>query len=200
MAEGRPDPVSLVFRYVLDERRRSLFPRGARVLDLGTDLAAVRSRGRAASEAGSGGAEYDAAWAGPGAFDGVEPLHAASRLAGALRRGAPLLLCVRNPRPLPGLLARALTGEGDWQGRRAARIAGRPAPPSPRDVREAFGRGFAWRGGFALGLLLPAPGHAAWAAERPQLFGLLAAAESLLRRQPLLRGLGTFMALEGVRL
>lgn len=191
MAEGRPDPVSLLFRYVLDERRRSLFPRGARVLEIGGDFAAAFPSLR--------GARYDAAWAGPGALDGVEPFHAASFLAGALARGAPLLLCVRNPRPLPGLLARALTGEGDWQGRRAVRMGGRPVPPSPRDVREAFGPGFAWRGGFALGLLLPAPGHAAWAAESPQLFGLLAAAEGLLRRQPLLRRLGTFVALEGVR-
>jgi len=191
MAEGRADPVSLLFRYVVDDRRRALFPRGARVLEIGAEVAAALPSPCAGT--------FDAVWAGPGALDGIEPRRLAVWLPGALRPGAPLLLCVRNPLPLPALLERVLTGAGDWRGRRAARIAGSPAPPTPREVREAFGRGFAWRGGFALGLFLPAPGRAAWAAERPQLFGLVAAAEALLRRRPVFRGLGAFVALEGVR-
>ena len=171
MAEGRPDPVSLLFRYLLDERRRTLFPPGARVLEIGTP-------------GDAGGGTFDAAWAGPGALDGAEPRLLADWLAGALRPGAPVLLCVRNPRPLPALLTGALTGA---------------APPSPRELREAFGPAFSWRGGFALGLLLPAPGECGWAAESPQLFGLLAAAEGLLRGWPGFRGLGAFAALEGMR-
>ncbi|PYQ23299.1 MAG: hypothetical protein DMF79_04080 [Acidobacteria bacterium] len=147
MAEGRPDPVSLLFRYLLDERRRTLFPPGARVLEIGTP-------------GDAGGGTFDAAWAGLGALDGAEP------------------------RRLAGWLAGALTGA---------------APPSPRELREAFGPAFSWRGGFALGLLLPAPGECGWAAESPQLFGLLAAAEGLLRGWPGFRGLGAFAALEGMR-
>ena len=186
MAEGRPDPVSLLFRYLLDERRRTLFPRGARVLEIGADR-------------DTGDGTFDAAWAGPGVLDGAEPRRLAGWLAGALRPGAPLLLCVRNPRPLPALLTRALTGAGDWRSRSAARATDGAAPPSPREVREAFGPAFSWHGGFALGLLLPAPEASGWAAESPQLFGLLAAAEGRLRRWPVLRGLGTFAALEGMR-
>jgi hypothetical protein len=186
MAEGRPDPVSLLFRYLLDERRRALFPRGARVLEIGPAGGAV-------------GETFDGAWAGPGALDGAEPRRLAGWLAVVLRPGAPLLLCVRNPRPLPALLRCALTGAGDWRSRSAARASDGAAPPSPRQLREAFGPAFSWRGGFALGLFLPAPEESGWAAESPQLFGLLAAAEGLLRRRPVFRGLGAFAALEGTR-
>ena len=186
MAEGRPDPGSLLFRYLLDERRRTLFPPGARVLEIGTP-------------GDAGGGTFDAAWAGPGALDGAEPRLLAGWLAGALRPGAPVLLCVRNPRPLPALLTRALTGAGDGRSRSATRASDGAAPPSPRELREAFGPPFSWRGGFALGLFLPAPGECGWAAESPQLFGLLAAAEGLLRGWPGFRGLGAFAALEGMR-
>jgi len=161
MADGRPDPVALLFRYLLDERRRTLFPRGARVLEIGVGADAT-------------GGTFDGAWADPGALDGMEPRRLAPWLAGALRPGAPLLLCVRNPR-------------------RGA------ASPSPRDLREALGAAFSWHGGFALGLLLPASGGCGWVAQRPQVFGLLAAGEGLLRRWPVLRGLGAFAALEGTR-
>jgi len=178
MADGRPDPVGLLFRYFLDERRRTLFPPGARVLEIGAGADAT-------------GGTFDGAWAGPGALDGMEPQRLAPWLAGALGPGAPLLLCVRNPRPLPALVARALTGTGEsWRG---------AASPSPRDLREALGAAFSWHGGFALGLLLPASERCGWVAERPQVFGLLAAGEALLRRWPVLRGLGAFAALEGTR-
>lgn len=186
MADGPPDPVSLLFRYLLDERRRALFPRGARVLEIGADTE-------------GGGGTFDGAWAGPGALDRAEPHRLAPWLAGALRPGAPLLLCVRNPRPLPALLVRALTGAGDWRSGASLRASVGGAPTSLRELREAFGPAFSWRGGFALGLLLPAPGQSGWVSERPQIFGLLAAGEALLRRWPVLRGLGAFAALEGVR-
>ena len=166
MAEGRfvpaasagPDPVALLFRHVLDERRRALFPPGARVLE-------IRS---AAPQAGGA---FDAAVSPPGALDGVDVPALATWLAGALRPGAPLLLSVTNG----------------------------PGRASPRDLRDGLGPSFAWRGSFALGVLLPASADAGWAAERPQLFGLLAAAESLLRRRPGFRGLGAFTVLEGFR-
>jgi hypothetical protein len=174
-----PDPVSLLFRHVLDERRRALFPPGLRVLEV--------KGGEVAPAAADG--PLDAAWAGPGALDGAPLASLGRRLALALRPGSPVLLCVGNARPLPVLLARALTG----QGRRP------PASPSLREVREALGPAFEWRRASALGVFLPAPGEAAWAAANPQLFGLLAAAERLVRDWPVLRGLGTLAVLEGVR-
>ena len=180
MVETRSDPVSLLFRYHLDERRRALFPPGSRVLEI-----------RASGEAGEG--PFDGAWAEPGALDGAEPRPLARRLADALRPGAPLLICVRSPWPLPALLATALTGAGSPRG------ANGGGSPSLRELRAAFGPAFTWRGVFALGLLLPAPEDSAWVAENPQVFGLLAAAEGRLRGWPVLRGLGAFAVLEGVR-
>lgn len=192
MAEGRfvpaafagPDPITLLFRHVLDERRRALFPPGARVLEIRP----------AAPQAGG---PFDAALSAPGALDGVDVPWLATWLSRALRPGAPLLLCVTNVRPLPALLARALTGRGEWPSRWSTRLHGGPAPP--RDLRHGLGPSFAWRGSFALGVLLPAAGDAGWAAECPQLFGLLAAAEGLVRRRPVFRGLGAFTVLEGLR-
>ena len=174
-----PDPVSRLFLHVLDERRRVLFPPGVRVLEVkGGDLVQAAADGL-----------LDAAWAGPGALDGVPLVPLGRRLAAALRPGSPVLLCVGTARPLPALLARALTG----QGRRPA------ASPNLREVREALGPAFEWRRVAALGVLLPAPGEAGWAAARPQLFGLLAAVEGLVRDWPVLRALGTVAVLEGVR-
>ena len=184
-AAGR-DPIALMFRHVLDQRRRALFPPGARVLEIRP----------AAPQAG---AAFDAALSAPGALDGVDVPWLATWLPRALRPGAPLLLAVTNSRPLPALLALALTGRGDWRSRTATRLAGGPAYATPRDLRDGLGPSFAWRGSFALGVLLPAAGDAGWAGERPQLFGLLADAESLVRRRPGFRGLGAFTVLEGFR-
>ena len=194
MAEGRPvpdatagpDPIPLLFRYVLDERRRALFPPGARVLEL-------RSASPPAGDA------FDAALSAPGALDGVDVPSLAAWLPRALRPGAPLLLSVTNPRPLPALLSLALTGRGEWRSRSPMRPGSGRGYASPREVRDGLGPSFAWRGSFALGVLLPAVGAAGWAAERPQVFGLLAAAERLVRRRPGFRGLGAYAVLEGFR-
>lgn len=194
MAEGRsvavapagPDPIALLFRHVLDERRRALFPPRARVLEI-------------RSVAPESGEVFDAATAAPGALDAVDVPWLATWLPRALGRGAPLLLCARNLRPLPALAALALTGRGEWPSRRATGRAGLPGPASPRDLRDGLGPSFEWRGSFALGVLLPEAGEAGWAADSPQLFGLLAAAEGLLRRRPVFRGLGAFTVLEGFR-
>jgi hypothetical protein len=50
-----------------------------------------------------------------------------------------------------------------------------------------------------LGVLVPAPAHEAWARENPIAFGLLAAAERLVRSWPVLRGLGDHLLVEGRR-
>ncbi len=69
----------------------------------------------------------------------------------------------------------------------------------PRELRRALGPGLEWRGSFALGVLLPGRAHGAWAAAHPKAFGLLAAAEELVRRWPFLRAWGEVTGLEGVR-
>src|SRR5260221_3774038 len=53
------DPIALVFRHVLAERRRVLFPPGARVLEI-------------RSEAPQADGAFDAALSAPGALDGVQ--------------------------------------------------------------------------------------------------------------------------------
>jgi hypothetical protein len=66
-------------------------------------------------------------------------------------------------------------------------------------VRRELGPEFEWSAGAALGVLLPGPEHAAWAARHPQAFALLAMAEGMLRGWPLLRALGDHNLLEGRR-
>jgi hypothetical protein len=81
-----PNPVGLLFRHVLEERARELFPPGSRVLDVGR-------------EAAQAGALFDGAYAAPGALDDVDLQALGPALAAALRPGAPVLLCVRRGRP-----------------------------------------------------------------------------------------------------
>ena len=187
MAEGRSrglpsprDPVSLLFRFTLDERRRVLFPRGGRVLE-------IRPGGWSGPEPDGG---FDAAFGPPGALDGAEPERLGTWVARALRPRAPVVLCLPGPRPLPDLLARALT---------AAPGTASPNARALREWRARLGPDFAWRRTFALGVLLPGPGRSAWAGERPLLLGLAAAAERVLRGLPPFRGLGALAVLEGVR-
>jgi hypothetical protein len=117
---------------------------------------------------------FDGAGALPGALDGRDLAALGEWLADVLPTGSPLLLAVRNRRREAGV-------------------------SSPAEVKGALGAAFAWGGGSALGALLPAPGEAGWAAASPQLFGLLAAGERLVRRLPIVRDLGAFTVLEGRR-
>jgi hypothetical protein len=77
-----PSPVGLLFRHVLEERARTLFPLASRVLDV-------------PREAAEPGTLFDGAYAGPGALDGVDLQALGRALAAALRPGAPVLLCLR---------------------------------------------------------------------------------------------------------
>jgi len=127
----------------------------------------------------------------------------AAGLAAALRPGAPVLLSLMTPHPLPALVERALTGRGEApRGRRDPQVGGEPLPvayPGLRELKRRFGEAFAWSGAFALGVLIPGPGHAGWVSRHPQSFGLLAALERLVRRWPILRTLGDHVVLEGAR-
>jgi SAM-dependent methyltransferase len=145
---------------------------------------------------------FDAAYSDFGVLNCADLAAVGRGLAGVLASGAPVLLSVMGPRPLPAGLERALTARGEARGRSLPRVGGVPVPvhhPTQRRVREAFGGAFAWRRSFALGVLVPAPNHGAWAARHPLAFAALTALEGLVRDWPLLRGLGDHLVLEGVR-
>lgn len=156
---------------------------------------------RAAEEVGELAGPFDGAYSDFGALNCAEPGAVGAGLARVLRGGAPVVLSLIGRWPLPALAERALTGQGPSR-RDAARVAGIELPvryPGRAGLRAAFGPGFAWSGGFALGVLVPGPAHAAWASRHPQLFGALVALEGRVRGWPLLRALGDHVVLEGRR-
>jgi hypothetical protein len=189
------DAAALLFRHVVQERLLALFPRGARLLAPGCaseDVRVLVARGRRV-------------WAGaeappPEGFDGAYadlrgtgtrgPAALGEALASRLAAGAVVLVRFRSPSPLPAALRHALAGE------RPSPLEARPFTAA--EVRGAFGARFQWSHPRALGVVLPWP-DGGWAAEHPQAFGLLAAAERAVRGWPVLRGLGAETVLEGRR-
>jgi len=214
------NPVRRFFRHVIQERLRRLFPRESRVLDLecglGEDAAFLASQGvkvhamdssqesieRARALAAGLGipegslrferratgelpglapeAPFDGAYSSLGALRDADLAAVGRGLARLLRPGAPILLglAVRGP-------------EGD--------AAGGASPPTPRAVRESLGSDFRWTDAFGLGILVPGPARAAWVTRWPQLFGLLAAVEGLVRHWPAVRNIAHVCVLQGVR-
>lgn len=157
---------------------------------------------RMAEQVAGLGEGFDGAYSDFGALNCADLTAVGRGLSRALRAGAPLLLSVMGPLPLPLALERGLTGRGDARGAGVPRVAGVPVPaayPWPGALERAFGPEFEWSGGFALGVAVPGPEHGAWASRHPQAFGLLAIAESVVRRWPLLRALGDHDVLAGRR-
>jgi SAM-dependent methyltransferase len=156
----------------------------------------------AAEELHSLGGGFDGAYSDFGALNCAGLPAVGRALAAALRPGAPVLLSLLGPHPLPDTVRRFLTAEGTRRGEGDPVVGGRAIPvayPRPSQVQEALGPAFTWHGGFALGVVLPPPDAAAWAEAHPQAFGMLAALEGLVRRAPFLRGLGDHVVLEGRR-
>jgi SAM-dependent methyltransferase len=168
---------------------------------LGEEL--VRFERRAAEDVAGAGLGFDGACSGFGALNCAHLPAVAEGLAAALRPGAPVLVSLMAAHPLPALLEKALTGRGEApRGRHDPQVGGEPlrvAYPGLREIRHSFGTAFRWDGAFALGVLIPGPGHAGWVSRNPQSFGVLAALERLVRRWPLLRTLGDHLVLEGTR-
>lgn len=174
----------------------------AKAAEAGPPEARLSFETRAAEDVAGLGGGFDGAYSDFGALNCADLVAVGAGLARALRPGAPVLLSLMGPWPLPALLERALTGRGEARGRRDPVVAGVPVPaeyPPPGEVRRLLGPAFAWRGGFALGVLLPGPEHAAWAWRNPQAFGVLAILEGFVRRWPILRALGDHVVLEGLR-
>jgi len=148
------------------------------------------------------GPPFDGAYSDFGALNCTDLRAVGEGLARVLRPGAPVLLSLMGPWPLPATLHHALTGRGEPRRWSRPRVAGREVPvtyPTPSEIRRALGSGFRWHRTSALGVLVPGPDHAAWAWSNPQSFGVLAAFERVVRGWPLLRGLGDHLLLEGVR-
>lgn len=192
-----------VLVHAIDVAPRMLERARAKAAERGLREDRVRFERRAAEEVAGAGSGFDGAYSGFGALNCVDLAAVAIGLAAALRPGAPVLLSLMTSHPLPALLERALTGRGDApRGRRDPRVGGEPLPVAYPGLREAwrcFGTAFAWTGAFALGVLIPGPGHAVWVSRHPLCFGMLAALERLVRRWPILRTLGDHMVLEGAR-
>jgi SAM-dependent methyltransferase len=233
------NPIGLYFRHVVQERLRLLFPRGARVLDLGCGtgedalhlaslgvevhgidvspamIARARQKAsalrggvapsvsfevRAAEDLGSLAGGFDGAYSNFGALNCTALPVVGPALQSRLRPGAPVAFCVIGARPLPGLVQEALTGRPARSPE--ARIGGRSIPArglSSRELRDGLGPGFSWRSCVALGVVVPAPAHEDWARRNPIAFGVLAAAERLVREWPGCRECGDHLLVEGTR-
>lgn len=170
----------------------------ARGLPAGALLAEVR----AAEEVGGLDGPFDGAYSDFGALNCSDLRRVGEGLAAVLRPGAPVLVSLMGPRPLPHTLKRLLTGRGERRGKSDPRVSATPVParyPTAAEAQDLMGPAFVWRDVFALGLLLPDPSHEAWVHEHPQAFGILAALEGRVRRWPVLRGWGDHVVLEGAR-
>lgn len=186
----------------LDAAPRMIERAAAEAARRGVPEAMARFEVGAVEEAAGTERGFDGAYSNFGALNRADLTAVGAALALALRPGAPLLLSLLGRWPLPAMLARGLTGRGEGRGRSELKGAGIPGParyPSPREARGKLGPAFEWRRQFSLGVLVPGPLHAPWAARNPQAFGLLAAFEGVVRGWPLLRTLGAHAVLEGVR-
>jgi hypothetical protein len=209
---GPRHPAGLLFRHVVQARLEDLLRHGDRVLQLGggTGADALLPASRAVRVVriegveglAAAGTEFDGAYSVSGALDAADLRVVGAALALALRPGAPVVLGLRGPWPLPAVLRRVLTGVGDPRRPRSARANGGPpawGPPTIAEARAALGPGLVWTGAFALGVLVPGPEQERWVSDHPQGFALLAALERVVRRWPGLRQLGDQVVLEGRR-
>lgn len=206
------NPATLVFGHVLESRLEALFHAGDRVLDLEGSKAAAASRlaargvrvasldaARAPTEAGE---SFDGAFATAAFLDGADLIAIGPALAAALRPGAPILLTLLGPWPLPALVRRTLTGAGERRRGhepRTRRVARPALYPTLGEARRALGPSFEWTDAYGLGVLLPDGTGEAWVRDHPQGFALLAMMERVVRRWPGVRQLGDRLVLEGRR-
>ena len=168
----------------------------------GLDLEACRFEVLHAEAVGLLGRGYDGAYSDFGALNCSDLAAVGSALAASLRPGAGVIVSLLGPWPLPAVVRRALTGLGEPRLRHVPRVAGVPLAvgyPTLAEARRALGPALLWTDAFALGVVLPGPEHGAWAARYPQTFAALAAGEAVVRRWPILRGLGDHIVLEGRR-
>jgi SAM-dependent methyltransferase len=163
--------------------------------------AGLRFEVRAAEDVAGLGGPFDAVFSNFGALNGADLRRVGRALLAVLRPGASLLVSLVGRSPLPALLVEALTAR-PARSPGSPRVAGVavPCPPlSFRAFRDGMGHGYTWDTRAALGVLVPAPAHEAWARRNPIAFGVLAAAERLVRSWPVFRGLGDHLLIEGRR-
>lgn len=206
------NPATLVFDHILESRLEALFQAGDRVLDLEGPKAAGASRLVArgvcvaplerARGLGDSGERFDGAFATSAFLDGADLIALGPTLSAALRPGAPVILTLLGPWPLPALVRRTLTGAGERRRGHEPlrrRVPRPPAYPTLGEARRALGPSFQWTDAYALGVLLPEPAREAWVRDHPQAFAMLAMMERAVRRWPGVRQLGDRVVLEGRR-
>jgi SAM-dependent methyltransferase len=176
------DPSRVLREYALVPLRRQLRATGARVLVL-TDA-------RGAEELAATVTRFDAAWVELETLDGIDLPRLGRELSRLLRPGGQLV-CVVPGRSLRLLLCRALLGDA----------GGPPADTPGRASFSAWRRAFEpeVRWGRARAFELLVPRGCEWRRLHPLAIALLAAAEHVVCRWPLLRGLGERVLHEGVR-
>jgi SAM-dependent methyltransferase len=180
---------------MIDRARKKASERG-----LGPD--ACRFEVREAESLDAADAGFDGAYSNFGALNCADLPTVGAGLASALRPGAAIVISLLGPWPLPAVIRRTLTGQGDPRRNRAPRVGGVPLAvsyPTLAHARALLGPGLDWTDAYALGVLVPGPDHERWAADHPQALGLLAAVERAVRRWPGLRQLGDHVVLEGRR-
>jgi SAM-dependent methyltransferase len=169
----------------------------AKALERGIPASLLSVEVRAAEDVAGIDGPFDGAYSNFGALNCGDLAAVGRGLARVLEKGAPVLLSWMGPRPLPGVLR-----HGALRGRNRPRVGGVPLAvryPTLREVRYLMGPDFVWRDSFGLGVMMPAPEFPAWPVRHPGLLGVLAGLESVVRRWPLLRGLGDHLVIEGAR-
>ena len=145
---------------------------------------------------------WDGAFSNLGALNCADVGAVGRRLAELLRPGAPVVLAVMGPHPLPALVRRAIRGRGARRTDGDVIVGGVPVAVRyfrREPLTDAFGPGFVWKRAFALGVCTPAPADRRWVEDHPLGFAGLAMVERLLRSVPGLRNLGDHLVLEGAR-
>jgi hypothetical protein len=178
----RSDPARVLREYCVAPLRADLLASGASVLvvrgaDAVAELRATTTR-------------FDAAWVELERLASSDAEALARDVARVLCAGAQIICLVPGGTPLLPSLRLALRRDGDagaWRERRAAAAA----------WHRVLDPLVEWRRRRGLCILVP-PGRA-WPHERPLVFGLLAAAEHLVRSSLPFRELGVWSLLEGVR-
>src|SRR5262245_20182717 len=98
----------------------------AKAAQRGLDAEACRFETLHAEAVGLLGRGYDGAFSDFGALNCCDLGAVGSALADSLRPGAPVVLSLLGPCPLPALVWRAFTGLGEARGVRAPRVGGAP--------------------------------------------------------------------------
>lgn len=174
----------------------------AKAAALGIEAQRLTVEVRPAEDVAACGPGFDGAYSDFGALNCTDLRAVGQGLAQALRPGAPVLLSLMGPHPLPAWLAARLRARPAARGVRVPRVAGLDVATDylpAAEVRRRLGAEFAWRAPQALGVLMPDPNYGAWGGRWPRVLAALDRVEGWVRGWPGLRALGDHVLHEGRR-